>query len=106
MLPDFTSGLSQSSSRIAQFLKFLGRLWPVLLEQQRKRTIGEQLSPCLAIGTIIRFVVGVSDTLDFGTANRTRTAKFAVHSHFRPERGDVFREVFAGLLAQQRNPPA
>lgn len=76
----------------------------LLLQQTRKSAVGEDFSARLTGGTVVGFVVGVADALNFFAASRTRLAKAAVDSHFRPEGCHFFRKVCLCLAAQTIDP--
>src|SRR5205823_14892664 len=86
-------------SAVQSLLQLLRCLRPIFLEQQRERTVGQQLAVRLAAGTIIRLVVGVSNSLHRRAAKRTRLTELAVDGHLRPERGDVLRKTDAVFVS-------
>src|SRR5258708_6643231 len=96
----------KSSRRLrgAQLLKFLRGLWPILFEQQRERAIRQELAARLAVRTIIRLVVGVTDALDLSTAFRARLAEFSMHCHLRAKRSHVSGKPVASFLPQNFDP--
>src|SRR5436309_12805945 len=79
-------------------------LRPILLEQQRQRTVGEQLAAGLAAGTVVRLVVRVTNPLHLRAADRTRTAELSMHGHAGPKGGNIFREPFAGFRQKRADP--
>ena len=58
----------------------------------------------LAARAVIGFVIGVTEALDCGPADRTWFAKAAMHGHAIPECGDVFRELIPGFGPQLISP--
>ena len=82
----------------------LSDLRPVLAQEARKRTVGEQLPASLACGTIVRFVRRVADALNFRAAALAGLFVPTVHSHAFAKCGYLFRKVVTGLIAQSLNP--
>src|SRR5580692_1254379 len=70
---------------------------PVGAEQPRQAAVGEDFAACLAGGTVVGFVVGVSNTLNGRAATRAGLAEAAVDCHFRTECSDAFGKLFSGL---------
>src|SRR5262245_40098434 len=95
---------SRRRLRGAQLLKFFRRLRPVLVEQERQRAIRQELAASLAVRTVVRLVVGVTDALDPSTARWARLVEFSMHRHLRTKCGDVLGETIARLLPQSFDP--
>src|SRR5438128_1708777 len=79
---------------------------PIVLEQARQRTVGENLAPGLAARAVVRLIVGVDDALNRRSADRTRLAESAMRCHLGPEGGHFLRKAGAYVLAQALGPVA
>src|SRR5215207_7700558 len=77
---------------------------PALLEQPRKRAVGEDLTAGLAARAVIRLVLGVHDALHRRAAYGARLAVASMDGHVFPERGDLFGKPFTGLTPQAFRP--
>jgi hypothetical protein len=84
--------------------QFFNRLWPVALEQARKRAIGEKFAAGLAARTIVHLVFRVADTLHFRAAGRARLPELPVHGHLRAKRRHLRWKPLTGLGAQALGP--
>lgn len=84
--------------------EFIQSTRPIFAEETGKRAVCQQLASGLASGTVIRFVGGIPDTLDFGAAARTGLFVAAVDGHAFAKCGDVFGEFAGGLGAQALDP--
>src|SRR5437667_9347063 len=85
------------SSLPRQQLKFFRSSRPVLSQQSRQGTVGEQLSSGLAIWAVIGFIGRITYALNFCLAPRTWFLIAPMHRHFRAKRRDFFREFVASL---------
>src|SRR5678815_2403072 len=66
--------------------------------------IRDRLASSLAGGAIVRFVGGIADSLDFGSAARTRLLVFSVHRHPWTECRYLLGKFCAGILMQDSDP--
>src|SRR5947209_9567354 len=98
--------LSTGARRESRFtrLELLDGARPILLEQARKRTVGEQPAARLAGRAIVRFVLGVDDALDGRAAHRTGLAVAAVNGHVLAERGYLLGEAALRVVTQALDP--
>src|ERR1035438_8876321 len=85
-----------------QGFQFLQRARPVLAEQTREAAVRQHLPPFLAARTIVGFVAGIADALDFLAAARARLAVAPMHGHPFAERGHLLRN-FWRASAQRRS---
>src|SRR5688572_25147298 len=90
--------------RRAQLFQLLGRARPVVLEQPRERTIGEQPALVLATRAVVGLVLRVDDLLHGRAAARAGLAVAAVHCHPLAERGHLLREAVAHLSPEAVRP--
>src|SRR5712692_4885741 len=86
--------------------KLLRSSRPVLAQQSRQSAIGKQLTPGLAVRTVVGFVGRVTDALDLFLAARTRFLVSPMHRHFRTKRCDFLGKLVAGQLPQAIGPSA
>src|SRR5262249_26167175 len=84
--------------------QLVDRSRPVLPEEPRQRPIGEDPPPGLATGAVVRFVVGIADSLNRRAAVRARLIEPPVHGHFLMKCRDVLGEAVSGLGPQPRDP--
>ena len=82
---------------LQQLVDILG---PAVMQQPRQRSVGEDLAAGLAARAVVRFVLGVDDALYRCAADRAWLAVAPVHGHRVVERGDLFRERVARVVAQ------
>src|SRR5712692_1575391 len=85
-------------------VKLLRSSRPVLAQQSRQSAIGKQLTPGLAVRTVVGFVGRVTDALDLFLAARTRFLVSPMHRHFRTKRRDFLGKLVAGQLPQAVGP--
>lgn len=71
-----------SSFRIqGKQLEFFRSFWPVLSQQSRQGTVGEELSSGLAVCTVVGLVGRITNALDFGITARARLFVSAMNRH-------------------------
>ena len=89
---------------MAEFFEFFEGFGPVFLQKEGEGAVGEEFAGGLAVRTVVGFVVGVADALDFCAAIWTRFAKAAMDGHAFAEGCDVFGEGVAGFGAEFVDP--
>jgi hypothetical protein len=70
----------------------------------RHRAVGEEFSTGLAHGAVVRFIRGVTDALDLGSATRARLFVATVNGHAFAKGGNVFGESSSCFRAEARGP--
>ena len=78
--------------------------WPVVLEQARKRAVGEDPAFGLTAGTIVGFVIGIADSLHGCAAYWAGLTEPAVNSHLGTKRGDFLGPAVTGLGSKTLDP--
>ena len=89
---------------VALPLEIVEMAGPIIFQQPRKRSIGEDFSLGLAARAIVGFMIGVSDPLHRRAAEGTRFAKPAVNGHPGTKRRDFLRNPIAGFRSQTVDP--
>src|SRR5262245_26364609 len=84
--------------------QFCNRFRPIILEQFRQASVGEQFAFSLTPGTIVCFVLRVANPLHGCSAVRAWQPITTMNGHLRAECSDVLWEVIAGLSTQQIAP--
>ncbi len=93
------------TSQHFRILKFFQRARPVRSEQSREPPVCKQSSSGLANGTIVRFVVGIPDTLHRSATTRAGQSVTAVHCHFLSRKAVTFSgKALLGFVAKASNP--
>lgn len=77
---------------------------PVFAEEAGEGAVGEDSPTGLASRTVVGFVAGVTDALDFAAATRARFFITAVDGHVFTERGNFFGEFSSGFGAKVIGP--
>src|SRR5690606_16041343 len=79
------------TTRCVPLLQFVQVLGPIVLQEQRERTVGQQLPTRLAGGAVVGLVVGIDDPLHRRATPRTGLLELAVDGHVRPEGSHLLR---------------
>jgi hypothetical protein len=79
---------------------FFRSLGPVLAQQSRQGAIGEQLSSCLAIRTVVGFVGRATYALDLCLTARARLFVSSMHGHSRSKRRNFLGKIIARFPPQ------
>jgi len=77
---------------------------PICAEEPGQASVCEDLSPGLALGAVVRLVVGVADALYVLSAGWAGLSETAVDGHVVAEGGDFFGEVAAGFGVEAIDP--
>src|SRR5690348_18394890 len=101
---DDGGGSSGAPSRRLRPLQHLDAPRPVLAQEPRERTIGEQATVRLTARAVVGLVVRVADALHGRAAHGARLSIAAVHRHPFAEGGYLRRKAVARLGAEPLGP--
>jgi hypothetical protein len=87
-----------------QGFQFIQSARPVLSQEPGQAAIRENFSTCLALGTVIRFVVGIANTLNGLTASWAGLSEASMNCHVFPKRRDLLRKILICFLRKPVNP--
>ncbi len=87
-----------------QCLQLVEGAGPVCAEEAGQASVCEDLSAGLALGAVVRLVVGVADALYGLAAGWARLSETAVDGHVAAEGGDFFGEVAASFGVETVDP--
>ena len=96
--------VSRQGIFFSALLEFVEMGGPIVLEQSRKRAIGEDLSASLATGAIVRLVVGIANPLHRRTAHRTGLPVLSVNGHLRSKRRHALGKAVVAFGAEALGP--
>lgn len=94
---------SRLAGRTTPFQFFEGAR-PVLSQQSGESSVGQKSPSGLAGWAIIRFILGVDNSLNWRPAFRTRFAETAMYRHLVPESRDLFRKVSLRVFSKRSYP--
>src|SRR5258708_4426302 len=114
-LAETTAGAGRKILKLTHFRAFVtalagvrsdvvDRLGPVVLQEPRERTVGEQPAAGLAARAIVALVLRVDDPLHGRAAHGAGLLEAAVHRHLFAKRRHLLGKAVAGLGAQQTGP--
>src|SRR5690606_878229 len=102
--PPRTLHAARYTLHVLAFLPLFHRPRPIVLEQPRERTVGQQLSVRLTARAVVRLVLRVANTLDGRAARGAGLTVPPVYGHAFTKRRHLLREAALVLVAQALRP--